>query len=157
MPTFPGGEIPTSIQSVALNYRLASPSDVCYVLFAMADDAPISPPSCRQDAGMDGEAAPHGGAPFPVVGVGASAGGLEALTQLLRALPHDTGMGFIIVQHLAPTHASTLAEILSRAAKMPVCEVRDEAVVEADHVYVIPPGLDYSRSFSLNAMISARA
>jgi two-component system, chemotaxis family, CheB/CheR fusion protein len=78
--------------------------------------------------------------PFPVVGVGASAGGLEALTQMLRALPADTGMAFVVVQHLAPTRASMLAEILSRAASMPVSEVQDEPAVEPDRVYVIPPG-----------------
>ena len=54
-------------------------------------------------------------ASFPIVGIGASAGGLEAFTQLLQALPADTGMAFVLVQHLAPTHASVLAEILSRA------------------------------------------
>ena len=52
---------------------------------------------------------PGEGASFPIVGVGASAGGLEAFTQLLKALPSDTGMGFVLVQHLAPTHASALA------------------------------------------------
>jgi two-component system CheB/CheR fusion protein len=77
---------------------------------------------------------------FPVVGVGASAGGLEALTQLLKALPADTGMAFVLVQHLAPTHASALAEILSRATKMPVMEVLDDLAVEPNHVYIIPPG-----------------
>ena len=82
------------------------------------------------------------GAAFPVVGIGASAGGLEALRALLRALPHQTGMAFVIVQHLAPEHASSLAEILSRATKMPVCEVRDEPAVKPNHVYVIPPGRD---------------
>ena len=79
------------------------------------------------------------GASFPVVGVGASAGGLEAFTQLLHALPSDTGMAFVLVQHLAPTHSSALAEILSRATDMPVLEVRDEPTVEPNHVYVIPP------------------
>jgi two-component system CheB/CheR fusion protein len=78
-------------------------------------------------------------APFPIVGVGASAGGLEAFTQLLKALPTDTGMAFVLVQHLAPTHASALAEILSRVTRMPVTEVRDEPKVEPNHVYVIPP------------------
>jgi two-component system, chemotaxis family, CheB/CheR fusion protein len=63
------------------------------------------------------------GAAFPIVGVGASAGGLEAVTQLLRALPLNTGAGFVIVQHLAPDHPSNLAEILSRATKIPVREV----------------------------------
>ena len=78
-------------------------------------------------------------ASFPIVGIGASAGGLEAVTQLLKALPADTGMAFILVQHLAPTHASALAEILSRATKMPVMEVRDKLAVDPNHVYVIPP------------------
>src|SRR5262245_7074347 len=61
--------------------------------------------------------------PFPVVGAGASAGGLEAFTQLLRTLPVDTGMAFVLVQHLDPTHTSLLTDILSRATKMPVQEV----------------------------------
>ena len=76
---------------------------------------------------------------FPIVGVGASAGGLEAFTQLLKALPADTGMAFVLVQHLAPTHASALAEILARATQMPVNEVHDESIIEPNHVYVIPP------------------
>src|SRR6516164_10963367 len=76
----------------------------------------------------------------PVVGVGASAGGLEAFTQMLRALPVDTGMAFVLVQHLAPTHASMLTEILSRATSMPVREAQDQMPVEPNHVYVIPPG-----------------
>lgn len=77
---------------------------------------------------------------FAVVGVGASAGGLEAFTQLLKALPADTGMAFVLVQHLAPSHPSALAEILSRATKMRVREVNDTPHVEPNHVYVIPPG-----------------
>jgi two-component system CheB/CheR fusion protein len=81
-------------------------------------------------------------ASFPIVGVGASAGGLEAFTQLLRAMPPDTGMGFVLVQHLAPTHASNLTEILSRTTRMPVMEVHEEQAVEPDHVYVIPPDRD---------------
>jgi two-component system CheB/CheR fusion protein len=80
--------------------------------------------------------------PFPVVGIGASAGGLEAFTQLLRELPVDSGMAFVLVQHLAPTRASMLAEILGRSTAMPVMEVHDEPAVAANHVYVIPPGRD---------------
>ena len=76
---------------------------------------------------------------FPIVGVGASAGGLGAFTQLLQALPADTGMAFVLVQHLAPSHPSALAEILGRATTMPVTEVHDEPTVEPNHVYVIPP------------------
>jgi two-component system CheB/CheR fusion protein len=76
---------------------------------------------------------------FPIVGVGASAGGLEAFTQLLEALPSDTGMAFVLVQHLAPTHPSALVEILSRSSTMPITEVLDVSAVEPNHVYVIPP------------------
>ena len=79
--------------------------------------------------------------PFPIVGIGASAGGLEAFTQVLHALPRDTGMAFVLVQHLAPSHASMLTEILSRATAMPVTEVIDQMAVQANHVYVIPPGV----------------
>ena len=79
-------------------------------------------------------------AAFPIVGIGASAGGLEALTLFLTALPADTGMGFVIVQHLTPGRRSTLAEVLARATPMPLCEVSDEAEVQPDHIYVIPPG-----------------
>src|SRR5262245_46015687 len=80
-------------------------------------------------------------APFPIVGIGASAGGLEAFTEILRALPSDTGMAFVVIQHLDPTHASMLTEILSRATSMLVTEVTDQMVVEPNHVYVIPPGV----------------
>src|SRR2546428_10232055 len=76
---------------------------------------------------------------FPIVGIGASAGGLDAFKQLLHALPVDTGMGFVLIQHLAPTHASNLAEILSRSTRMTVMEVRDESRVIPNHVFVIPP------------------
>ena len=77
--------------------------------------------------------------PFPVVCIGASAGGLEAFTQLLSALPTDTGMAFVLVSHLSPSHTSHLAEILSRATRMPVTEVKDEPTVQPNCVYVMPP------------------
>src|SRR5712692_5816735 len=79
---------------------------------------------------------------FPIVGVGASAGGLEAFTQMLRALPVDTGMAFVLVQHLDPTHTSMLTEILSRATGMPVAEVKDQMPAQPNHVYIIPPGMN---------------
>lgn len=77
--------------------------------------------------------------PFSIVGIGASAGGLEAFTELLQNLPKDTGFGFVLVQHLDPQHESSLTEILSRASAMPVREVTNNLRVEANHVYVIPP------------------
>src|SRR5262249_43586845 len=81
---------------------------------------------------------------FPLVGVGASAGGLEAFTKLLSYLPEHTGMGYVLIQHLDPKHASMLTEILSRATKMSVREVTKGMHIEPDKVYVIPPGTNMS-------------
>src|ERR1700730_13374250 len=78
-------------------------------------------------------------ASFPVVGVGASAGGLEAFTKLLQHLPADTGMAFVLVQHLDPKHESILASLLSRATRMTVREAAHQTHVEPNHVYVMPP------------------
>ena len=80
----------------------------------------------------------------PIVGVGASAGGLEAFTDLLRHLPLDTGMGFVLVQHLDPQHESALTQLLTGATSMPVQEVTDNLRVEPDHVYVIPRNTNLS-------------
>ncbi len=77
--------------------------------------------------------------PFPVVGIGASAGGLEAVSQLLANLPDNTGMAFVVVQHLDPRHESRLPELLARTTRMQVREAANGLAVEADHVYVIPP------------------
>lgn len=79
---------------------------------------------------------------FPVVGIGASAGGLEAFSQVLRALPPDTGMAFVLVQHLAPLHESILPTLLAKETAMKVSEIVDGMPVEADHVYVIPPNVN---------------
>jgi two-component system CheB/CheR fusion protein len=76
---------------------------------------------------------------FPIAGVGASAGGLEAFTQLFKNLPADPGMAFVLVQHLAPAHESMLTELLSKTTSMQVQEVKDGMTVEPDHIYVIPP------------------
>jgi two-component system CheB/CheR fusion protein len=79
---------------------------------------------------------------FPVVGVGASAGGLEAFSQLLQGLPSDTGLAFVLVQHLAAKHESILPSILSRSTAMPVRQAEEGMPLEPNHVYVIPPGQD---------------
>ena len=78
----------------------------------------------------------------PVAGIGASAGGLEAFTSLLKHLPLDTGLAFVLVQHLDPTHQSSLSEILGRATTMPVRDAGDGMPVEPNHVYVIPPNAE---------------
>ena len=80
--------------------------------------------------------------PTCVVGIGASAGGLEALQQLLTFLPSNTGMAFVIIQHLAPDHKSLLAEILGKYTAMPVMEIKDGMKVKRNHIYMIPPKYD---------------
>jgi two-component system, chemotaxis family, CheB/CheR fusion protein len=77
-----------------------------------------------------------------VVGVGASAGGLEAFRLLLSSLPADTGLAIVLVQHLDPGHPSSLSEILRRATAMPVREAGDGMKVEPNHIYVIPPNTE---------------
>src|ERR1700678_829654 len=79
---------------------------------------------------------------IPVVGVGASAGGLEVFKRLLSDLPGDAGFAIIFVQHLDPNHRSILAEILSRATAMPVSEAADDMPLAINHVYVIPENVD---------------
>src|SRR5512133_2546389 len=82
--------------------------------------------------------------PFPIVGIGASAGGLEALEQFLRHVPKGCGMAFVIVQHLDPTHKGIMPELLQRATDMQVFQVGDRMRVKPDCVYVIPPNKDMS-------------
>ncbi len=78
---------------------------------------------------------------FPIVGIGASAGGLEAFTQLIRHLPADSGMAFVLVQHLDPQHESALTTLLGRATDLPVGEAVNDMQVLPDHIYVIPPNV----------------
>ena len=81
---------------------------------------------------------------FPIVGIGGSAGGLEAFQELLKNLSNKIGMAFVFIMHLAPEHKSMLAELLSRQTKMPLCEARNRMPVEINHVYVIPPNMNMS-------------
>lgn len=78
--------------------------------------------------------------PFPVVGVGASAGGLEAFSEFISAMRPDSGMAFVLILHLPPDRPSLLAEVLAHRTSMPVRQVEDGLTVEPDHVYVIRPG-----------------
>ena len=77
---------------------------------------------------------------FPVVAIGASAGGLDACRMVLDALPSDAGFALILVQHLDPTHASMLVELLGAHTSMKACQATDGMPIERDHLYVIPPG-----------------
>jgi two-component system CheB/CheR fusion protein len=79
---------------------------------------------------------------FAVVAIGASAGGLEAFTQFLHKLPNNTGMAFVLIQHLDPKHHSLLSELLAKKTNMPVAEAKNGTIVEPDHVYVIPPNVN---------------
>jgi len=81
---------------------------------------------------------------FPVVGIGASAGGLEALEHFLSHVPAGSGMAFVIVQHLDPTRKGIMPELLQRATGMKVVQVKDRTVVQPERVYVIPPNKDMS-------------
>ncbi|MDW7709657.1 MAG: chemotaxis protein CheB [Deferrisomatales bacterium] len=96
---------------------------------------PANPPSASPESPVPGDA-------FPVVGLGASAGGLEALEQFLDHAPADSGMAFVVVQHLDPTHKGALPELLQRRTRMQVSQVEEGMRVEPNRVYVIPPNRD---------------
>jgi two-component system CheB/CheR fusion protein len=83
-------------------------------------------------------------AAFPIIGIGASAGGLEALEQFLKNVPAGSGMAYIIIQHLDPTRKGVMSELLQRATSMQVVQVKDRTQVRPDCVYVIPPNKDMS-------------
>ena len=82
--------------------------------------------------------------PFSIVGLGASAGGLEALEQFLRHVPGESGLAYVVVQHLDPTHKGIMVELLQRSTKMPVLQIKDRMQVKPNCVYVIPPNKDLS-------------
>jgi len=81
---------------------------------------------------------------FPIVGIGASAGGLEALELFLANVPQGSGMAFVIVQHLDPTHKGIMPELLQRTTTMEVFQAKDRLEVKPNCVYVIPPNKDMS-------------
>jgi len=126
-------------ESLRPKRRTTPPGKTSTAAVSPVSSAAIIHPSAEEH--VDGSSLPM------VVGVGASAGGLEAFTELLSHLPGDTGMAFVLIQHLDPSHESHLAELLSKASKMPVSEAKGETRAEANHVYVIPPrcNLGFSR------------
>ncbi|HEY5465147.1 MAG TPA: chemotaxis protein CheB [Hanamia sp.] len=75
---------------------------------------------------------------FPVVGVGASAGGLQAFTKFIKGIPDNAGMAYVLVQHLAPSHQSLLPELLQKITDIPVIQISDDIEVEPNHIYIIP-------------------
>jgi two-component system, chemotaxis family, CheB/CheR fusion protein len=76
---------------------------------------------------------------FPIVAIGASAGGLEAYKEFFLSLPSDTGMAFVLIQHLDPSHESMLTEIIAKTTRMPVEEVKTGVTIRPNRIYVIPP------------------
>lgn len=110
------------------------------IVSAVVDDASDAP----EDEVVEPAAAPHAQTDFPIVGIGASAGGLEALELFMGHVPSDSGMAFVIVQHLDPTHKGVMAELLQRGTSMNVVQVTDGMHVQPNSVYVIPPNKDMS-------------
>lgn len=94
---------------------------------------------------------------FPVVGIGASAGGLEAFKELLSSLPDKTGMAYVLIPHLDPSHHSVLTQILSGFTKMSLAEVTDGMPVEPDHIYVIPPNKSMGLTDGKFALVARQA
>ncbi|HEY7334746.1 MAG TPA: chemotaxis protein CheB [Bryobacteraceae bacterium] len=110
---------------------------------------PAPPPAGQSGSARRREAPPSaqtGGTAFPIAGVGASAGGLEAFTQLLNSLPPDPGIAFVFIQHLQPKHESMLTLLLSKVTGMKVVEVRQRTPVRPNHVYVMPANADLAFS-----------
>lgn len=111
------------------------------------EPAPREAPATRAGEppveGADRETSPRS---CPIAAFGASAGGLEAFTEVLQSLPPDTGLAIVFIQHLDPSHPSILAELLAPATKMPVTQATTGVPLEPDHVYVIPPNTTLSLS-----------
>ncbi len=89
---------------------------------------------------LDPKSLPVSKLQFPIVGIGASAGGLDAFTRLVSTIPEDSGMAYVLVQHLSPVHESNLTEILQKSTKVPIQLIADNIHLEPDQIYVIPPG-----------------
>ncbi len=105
---------------------------------------PLPAPSTAPEVQSADPVLPAGA--FPIVGIGASAGGLESFTHLLQEIPVTTGLAFVLVQHLDPSHESMLPELLSRVTRMPVQQVRHGMVVEPNKIYVSPPNANMTIS-----------
>ena len=99
--------------------------------------------------GNEASGTPESDSPSRVVGIGASAGGLEAVSELLKNLPSNTGMAFVFIQHLEPRQTSRLTDILSRITDMPVEVASAQLRMKRNHIYVMPPGVDITLSDGL--------
>ena len=95
---------------------------------------PVAPPRPRRAAGKS-----ESRGLFPVVGIGASAGGLDAFLQLFHGLPATTGMGFVVIQHMDPSKESLLADILARSIRISIVVAKEGMPIRPDRIHVIPP------------------
>ena len=98
----------------------------------------------QKEQSMDLDSANRSTKDIPIVALGASAGGLEALTQFLSNTPKDSGIALIIIQHLDPSHSSSLVELLARHSKIDITEAKNNDIIEPNRAYVIPPGMSMS-------------
>jgi two-component system, chemotaxis family, CheB/CheR fusion protein len=118
-------------------------NDVETMTKAKAKPRPVKKGTPKREAPPQEKPIPEtAGTSFPIVAIGASAGGLEAFELFFKAIPADSGMAFVLIPHLDPGHASMLSEILQRNTTMPVHEAADQAAVQPAHVYIIPPNKD---------------
>src|SRR5690606_2402531 len=110
-----------------------------------SSNSPKAPSSAQTPSPRpQGEANDTSSNAFPIVGIGASAGGLEALGGFFSTLPDDSGMAFVVIQHLAPDRESLMPELLTRKTSVPIHVAVDETLVEPDHIYIIPPNTQLS-------------
>ncbi|QLG89350.1 PAS domain-containing protein [Chitinibacter bivalviorum] len=113
---------------------------------APSDQASPLQPASLISAPASATTAPSPTSPFAIVGIGCSAGGLDALEAFFSQVDPQCGLAFVVVQHLDPDHVSHLPEILQRSCSLPVSEVNQHDVLQANRIYVIPPGKDLSLS-----------
>ncbi|MDP9037437.1 MAG: PAS domain-containing protein [Myxococcota bacterium] len=118
------------------------PADVGQVTPGQVTPGQVTPGQVTAEAEAPLEPSRGPARPFPVVGIGASAGGLEALERFLTHVPENSGMAFVVVQHLDPSRKGMLVELLQRKTRMKVIQAKDDLSVEPEHVYVIPPNRD---------------
>jgi two-component system CheB/CheR fusion protein len=104
-----------------------------------AEEKALPPQETPQPGGPPDEPAPAEPGSFPIVGLGASAGGLEALETFFTHMPPDSGLAFVVIQHLDPSHKSMLPALIQRYTQMPLKKVEDGLAVEPNCVYIIPP------------------
>src|SRR5476649_2693127 len=111
---------------------------------AVEENKPAQPLASASEQPVESSTPPTDAAPIeskpgrpgpPVAGIGASAGGLNALKKFFAAMPAESGIGFVLIPHLDPKHESLMVELLARSTKMPVAEAKAGMTVEADHVY----------------------